>query len=169
MKVNRQVDISYVKLLVLDVDGTLTDGKLYIGNNGELFKAFDVKDGCGIHDILPQKNIEPVIITARESDIVKHRCKELNINLLYQGVRNKSSKLEEICSQFGFIANENGEYKEVAYVGDDLVDIPVMKRAGLKACPADASWQVRELADIISNYNGGSGAVREIIEYICYR
>ena len=85
-------DILYnnmIKFLIMDVDGTLTDGKIYMGNKGELFKAFDVKDGCGIKDILPEYGIIPVIITARQSDILKRRCEELNIINLYQGVRHK--------------------------------------------------------------------------------
>lgn len=166
MKINRNVDVSKIKMLVMDVDGTLTDGKIYMGNNGEVFKAFDIKDGGGIHDILPQLDIKPVIITARESDIVKNRCAELKIDLVYQGVRDKARKLCEICEEYGFHANEDGSYLNVAYVGDDIIDLPIMKLAGLKACPKDASKAVREIADWVSDFEGGNGAVREIIDLI---
>lgn len=158
---------SKIKILVLDVDGTLTDGKLYIGNSGELFKAFDIKDGAGIHDILPRSGIKTIVITARESDIVKNRCKELNIDMLFQGVRDKASKLIEICNDFGYFPNENGIYEEVAYMGDDIVDLPVMEIANIRACPFNACEQVKAVANFISDYNGGDGAVRELIEWLC--
>lgn len=162
-----KIDKKKIKLLVLDVDGTMTDGKLYIGNNGELFKTFDIKDGGGIHDILPKYGIEPVVITARKSEIVKNRCKELNISLVFQGVRDKACKLREICKEYGFFSNGNGEYEEVAYMGDDIVDLPIMELAAIKACPMDASLQVLKIANFISDRKGGDGAVRELIEWLC--
>lgn len=167
MKIIGKIDISKVKLLVLDVDGTLTDGKIYIGVDGEVFKAFSVKDGCGIHDILPLFDIEPVVITARESKIVENRCTELDIRMLYQGIKNKEKLLKIICEQKGFLLNAEGEYDEVAYIGDDVIDLPAMKLAAIKACPVNACQQVLDLANIISDYEGGNGAVREIIEYLC--
>lgn len=166
MKVNNTCNVSKIRLLVLDVDGTLTDGKLYIGNNGELFKAFDIKDGGGVHDILPKLGIKPVIITARESEIVKHRCKELNVEFVFQGVRNKAKKLNELCNDLGYTLNSDGVYEEVAYVGDDIIDIPIMELAYLKCCPNNAAKKVLDFVDWISDFNGGNGAVREVIEYI---
>lgn len=94
----------------MDVDGTLTDGKIYMGNQGEVFKAFNIKDGCGINDVLRQKGIEPIIITGRESEIVLNRCKELKITRVYQGIHNKLNKLYEITDKLN----------TVAYIGDDL-------------------------------------------------
>lgn len=161
------VDKSKIRWLVLDVDGTLTDGKLYIGKDGELCKAFDVKDGCGIHDILPVCGIEPVILTARRSEIVARRCEELGVRRVYQGVRDKVGKLHALCAEAGYRVNEAGVYEEIAYMGDDLLDLAVMKVSAVAACPADAAHQVWEQADFISNYNGGNGAVREFIEYLC--
>ena len=153
-----------IKLLVMDVDGTLTDGKIYMGANGELMKAFDIKDGCGIKDILPTLGIIPVVITARKSDILNNRCDELCIKENYQGVRNKLSKLEEICSNYGVSLNN------VAYVGDDILDLqcmkPIKQAGGFVACPADAVSSVRDVADFVSSRDGGSGAVREVIEYL---
>ena len=161
-KFNRQKNI--IKLLVLDVDGTLTDGKIYMGNDGELFKAFDIKDGCGIHDILPDLGIIPVIITARKSSIVLNRCKELGITECYQGVRDKLQKMREIAQKYGLVCNCDDIYEEIAYMGDDIIDIKCMEHCGLVACPNNAVKQVKEISDFISNFNGGDGAVRELIE-----
>lgn len=150
-----------IKLLVMDVDGTLTDGKIYMGNDGEIMKAFDIKDGCGIKDILPTLGIVPVIITARTSKILENRCKELSINELHQGIRNKFEKLQEICRTY------NVTLKEVAYIGDDILDLqcmePIKAAGGVVACPADAVEQVLSIADFVSKRNGGDGAVRDLI------
>ena len=160
------IDYTAIKLLVMDIDGTLTDGKLYIGNDGEIFKSFDVKDGCGIKDILPKLDIKPVVITARRSEIVSNRCKELGITMCFQGVRDKKKKLIEICEEKGFHRSARGEFKEVVYIGDDIVDIPIMKIAAIGACPANAAESVKKVANWISKYNGGDGAVRELIDWI---
>ncbi|MDY6340277.1 MAG: HAD hydrolase family protein [Saccharofermentans sp.] len=153
-----------IKILVMDVDGTLTDGKIYMGDNGELCKAFNIKDGYGIHDILIPANIIPVIITGRESMIVKNRCYELDISEVYQGIKDKKEKLIDIANKY------NIELKEVAYIGDDINDLSCMeeiKRAGgVIACPADASKQIINLSDYVSEYRGGEGAVRDFIEWI---
>lgn len=153
-----------IKILVMDVDGTLTDGKIYMGNDGELFKAFHIKDGCGIHDILPSAGIIPVIITGRKSKILENRCRELDIQFLYQGVTDKIRKLDEVLSA------SCCEYRQVAYMGDDLNDLQCMetiqKAGGLVGCPADAADSVRQIADFISLKNGGDGAVRTFIEWI---
>ena len=150
-----------IKYLVMDVDGTLTDGKIYMSPTGELFKAFDIKDGCGIATILPKHSIIPVIITARESQIVLNRAEELNISHVYQSCRDKLSKLCEVC---------DNRMDEVAYIGDDLPDLEVMmavkEAGGLVGCPADAVKEVKEIADYICERNGGNGAVREFIEWL---
>lgn len=155
-----------IKIMIFDVDGTLTDGKIYMGNTGEVFKAFNIKDGCGIHDLLPTKDIVPVIITARSSDIVKNRCRELNIEECWQGVRDKLAEMRKIAEKYGITADKNDVYQEIAYVGDDIIDIKCMKHCGLVACPADAVSDVKAISDFVSAYNGGDGAVREFIEYI---
>ena len=90
-----------IRFLIMDVDGTLTDGKIYIGADGEVFKVFDIKDGCGIKDILPANNIVPIVITARDSKILENRCRELGISRLYQGVRAKFEKLKEVIDGYG--------------------------------------------------------------------
>ena len=149
-----------IKYLVMDVDGTLTDGKIYIGNDGEMMKAFSIKDGCGIHDILIPAGITPVIITGRKSIIVENRCAEIGIKEVYQGISNKFQKLHSIVE----------DLSTVAYIGDDINDLSVIKtikEAGGKiGCPADAVQKVKEQADYISTRKGGEGAVREFIEWI---
>lgn len=154
------VDEYMIKYLVMDVDGTLTDGKIYMSPSGEAMKAFNIKDGCGIHDILIPHKVIPVIITGRDSQIVLERCKEIGINEIYQGVKNKIETLRELVLDLSY----------VAYIGDDINDIPCMKavkEAGGKiGCPADAVRDVIELADYIANKNGGEGAVREFIEWL---
>lgn len=151
-----------IRYLVMDVDGTLTDGKIYMGNNGEVFKAFDIKDGCGIHDILIPNGIIPVIITGRSSKILENRCKELGITQLYQGVSDKLDKLIEI------IKEEN--LSQTAYIGDDINDLPCMcevkQAGGIIGCPKDAVNEVKNISDFVSNRNGGNGSVREFIEWI---
>lgn len=149
-----------IKYLVMDVDGTLTDGKIYMGNAGEICKAFNIKDGCGINDILKPAGIIPVIITGRDSQILANRCKELGIEHIYQGVNNKIEKLSLITSDFS----------EVAYIGDDINDLLCMtlvrEAKGIVGCPKDAAKQVLQIADFVAEHNGGAGAVRDFIEYI---
>ncbi len=149
-----------MKCLFIDVDGTLTDGKIYMGPNGEVCKAFDIKDGCGIHDILPRYGIVPVIITGRRSEIVANRAWELKITELYQGVRDKCECLNKVLEKFNCPADQ------AAYIGDDLLDLPAMRLCGLKGCPADAVLEVREICDHVCKAPGGCGAVREFIEWI---
>lgn len=144
----------------MDVDGTLTDGKIYMTNQGELFKAFSIKDGCGIHDLLIPKGIVPIILTGRESKIVYNRCKELGIYHIFQGVSNKAAKLQSIIN----------DLSEAAYIGDDINDLECMKMIkeshGIIACPKNASKNIKEICDFVSSKNGGDGAVREFIEWI---
>ena len=148
----------------MDVDGTLTDGKIYMGIEGEIFKAFDIKDGCGIHNILIPSGIVPVILTGRTSPILENRCRELGISEVYQGVEVKIETLDRILTK-----NKCG-YHNVAYIGDDINDlscIELIKNAGgMIGCSVDAAKQVREMADFISSRAGGNGAVREFIEWI---
>ena len=150
-----------IKYLVMDVDGTLTDGKIYMSATGEAMKAFNIKDGCGIHDILIPSNIIPIIITGRESKIVLNRCEEIGISNVYQGISDKISKLREIVKN---------ELSLVAYIGDDINDLSCMKEVkkagGLVGCPADAVLEVVSIADYVAKHNGGDGAVRDFIEWL---
>lgn len=149
-----------IKYLVMDVDGTLTDGKIYMGAHGEMMKVFNIKDGCGIHDIAIPGGIIPVIITGRTSEIVKKRCGELGIQQVYQGIKNKIEQLNSIAD----------DLSQVAYIGDDINDlscmIPVKEAGGVVGCPADAVERVKEISDFVALHNGGDGAVRDFIEWI---
>ena len=161
-----------VKFLVMDVDGTLTDGKIYMGVQGELMKSFDIKDGCGIKDILPQYGIVPVIITARVSQSLTNRCMELGITEFYQGIRNKLEKLNFILEKKSEEDHCEYDYSDVAYIGDDILDLQCMKpikdAGGIIGCPLNAVDSVVKISDFVSRYNGGAGAVREFIEAIIH-
>lgn len=150
-----------MKYLIMDVDGTLTDGKIYMGPNGEAFKVFSVKDGYAICNILPVLGMEPVIITGRSSAIVENRCKELGITKLWQGEKDKQQRMLWLT---------DNHPEEVAYIGDDLNDLAVMQLVaecgGVVACPGDAAEEVRGIAHYISPKNGGDGAVRDFIEWL---
>ena len=154
----------------MDVDGTLTDGKIYMSATGELFKAFDIKDGYGIYALLRKNNIEPVIITGRSSEIVKYRCAELKIELVYQGISDKLAKMNEILVEQSLKDGTEYTLAECAYVGDDLPDLEIMEAinnaGGLSACPADAVNEVLNVSTYKASKKGGEGAVREIIEYL---
>lgn len=153
-----------IKVLIMDVDGTLTDGKIYMSNEGEFCKAFDIKDGCGIHDILIPAGIIPVVITGRTSKILENRCKELGITELHQGIQNKIEKLDEV------LCGKKIAYSNCAYIGDDINDLPCMvlikNHGGLVGCPADAAKKITDIADYVAKKEGGNGAVREFIEWI---
>lgn len=148
------------KLFVMDVDGTMTDGKVYMSGQGEVFKTFDIKDGYGIKHILPKLGMKAAIITGRSSEIVKRRAKELDIQLLFQGVSDKRKVLEELAKQ------EDCSLAEVVYVGDDVNDLECIEVVGFSACPADAYSDVKNRVDYIANCRGGDGVIREVIEFL---
>ena len=148
-----------IRMLAMDVDGTLTDGNIYIGNQGEVMKAFDVKDGYGIVN-LSKNDILPVIITGRKSQIVKKRAEELQIKELYQGVDNKLEKLKNVANTYGISS------AEIAYIGDDFNDIECIEYCGLSACPSDAIKQIKNHVNYICQEQGGHGAVREFCDHI---
>ena len=149
-----------IKLLVMDVDGTLTDGKIYMGENGEVMKAFNVKDGYAIAHMLPEMGIIPVIITGRKSKIVENRAKELGITELYQGVGDKLTQLKIVAEKY------NATPEEIAYIGDDLNDLECIEFCGVTACPVDAVEKVKKTVNLVCNKKAGEGAVRDFIENI---
>lgn len=157
-----------VKFLVMDVDGTLTDGMIYMGKSGEVMKAFNVKDGYGIKNVLPQYDIIPIIITARESRILEMRCAELGIKEVHQGCTEKLDKLKKIIARYSDA--EKIGFGDVAYIGDDITDLSCMEAVknggGFVAAPNDAADEIKKISGYISKRNAGSGAVRDIIEYI---
>jgi 3-deoxy-D-manno-octulosonate 8-phosphate phosphatase (KDO 8-P phosphatase) len=159
-----------IKFLVMDVDGTLTDGKIYMGDSGEVIKAFDIKDGCGIKELLPTQGIIPVVITARSSKILENRCYELGVSEIYQGCKNKIGKLEKIIADYSLKDRIVYSLENVAYIGDDIMDIqcmkPVKQAGGLSVCPFDATKSVKDVADYICINKSGKGAVREFIDWL---
>lgn len=154
-----------ITVLFMDVDGTLTDGKIHMGENGELYKSFDVKDGYGISNILPKYGIIPVIITARTSVALRIRCEELNIKNVYQGCKDKVKILKDVADYIG-LKKVDKIYKDAAYIGDDIPDLDCMEIVEYKGCPKDAVKKVKEISDFVSKYNGGAGAVREFIDWL---
>jgi 3-deoxy-D-manno-octulosonate 8-phosphate phosphatase (KDO 8-P phosphatase) len=148
-----------IKLLILDVDGVLTDGRIIIDDLGNETKNFDVRDGHGLK-LLMRYGIDVVLLTGRKSKVLEYRAKELDVTEVYQNAKNKVTVLEDILRK----RNINGD--NVAYVGDDMVDVPVFLKVGFSVAVADAVIYAREAADYITEKRGGRGAVREICEII---
>ena len=148
-----------IKLLIMDVDGTLTNGKVYYSKNGEELKLFSIRDGMGI-ELLRRGEIDTGIITSENSPIVTARANKLKINHVVLGSRNKKSDLETLSK------NLNYDLSEIAYMGDDINDLQVMKISGLSACPKDSVKSVIDIADYTCKSSGGDGAVREVAEMI---
>ena len=148
-----------IELIVLDVDGTLTNGHITYTQNGDEIKSFCVKDGLAISSWI-RLGKKVAIITGRESKIVERRAKELGIEHFYQGVSNKKEVLQNILDELGFsMAN-------VASIGDDLNDYSMLKSSKIAFVPANASSYVKDIADEVLSSNGGDGAVREMIEHL---
>jgi 3-deoxy-D-manno-octulosonate 8-phosphate phosphatase (KDO 8-P phosphatase) len=148
-----------IKLLLIDVDGVLTDGGIFYNDNGTESKAFNVKDGLGIK-LLMEAGIHVGIITGRRSNALFNRCRELGIDLIYDGVSDKADALNRVLERTGLSA------EEVACMGDDLPDLALMRRTGLSIAVADAHVTVRESADMTTSAKGGHGAVREACDAI---
>ena len=146
-----------IKLLICDVDGVFSDGRIYLGNHGEELKAFHTKDGFGIKSIL-NLGIAVAIITGRESNIVKKRMEALGITHIFQGTEDKFTVYETLLKTLSL------QKDEIAYIGDDVVDLPVIKDCGLGVAVHDAHPLVRNEADLITFTNGGFGAVREVCD-----
>ena len=153
------MNLAEVKLVVLDVDGTMTDGGVYIDNNQVETKKFNIKDGAGI--LLAQSvGIEFMILTGRSSKCVEQRAKELNIKHVVQGVHCKVDYLKE------FVSKRNLSSENIAYIGDDLNDLPAMYYVGISACPIDAADEVKDYCDFILPQEGGNGVVRAFVEML---
>lgn len=148
-----------IKLLVLDVDGVLTDGSIILDNEGNEFKAFHVRDGHGIK-MLANAGIHVAIITGRQSKVVARRAKELGIKEVHQGRHKKLETFGRITEKLGI------KEHEAAYIGDDIVDIPVFKKAGLSIAVADADEETKRHAMMVTKNRGGRGAVREICDFL---
>ena len=148
-----------IKLLLLDVDGVLTDGGIIYNNDCVETKIFNVKDGLGIR-LLMEAGIKVCIVTGRSSNALYHRCKDLGIVHVFDGVSDKAATLDLVLKQISLLPGE------IAFIGDDLPDIPLMKRVGLSIAVADAHEIVIENVDVVTTFKGGAGAVREVCEAI---
>jgi 3-deoxy-D-manno-octulosonate 8-phosphate phosphatase (KDO 8-P phosphatase) len=148
-----------IELLLLDVDGVLTDGGIIYTDSGQQVKVFNSRDGLGIR-LLQDAGIQVGIVTGRASKVLRHRCENLGIDLLFDGIVDKSSVLKEICSRTGV------EPANIAFVGDDLVDLSLFSRVGISIAVADAHDVARERVDWVTAAAGGSGAVREVCDEI---
>ncbi|HEY9745633.1 MAG TPA: HAD hydrolase family protein [Oculatellaceae cyanobacterium] len=148
-----------IQLVALDVDGVLTDSRIVYGSDAQETKAFNIKDGLGI-SLGVRSGLKFAIITARESPMVSRRAKELGIAHVIQNMRTKLPALEALMKELQL------EESQVAYIGDDLPDLPCLERVGLPACPGDAAREVRNICALVSDYPAGQGAVRQIIEFI---
>ena len=148
-----------IKLLILDVDGVMTDGSIILDNKGNELKRFHVRDGHGIK-MIQKAGITLAIITGRKSEVLKVRAKELGIQEVHQRIFKKSAVYEKLLRKYR-CSDEN-----VAFMGDDVVDAELLKRAGLTAAPSDAEEEAKKLADIVTKRRGGRGAVREFTDLI---
>lgn len=148
-----------VRLLIVDIDGVLTDGGLTFDNRGEEYKTFNSLDGHGIRMLL-ECGIEVAVITGRQSDIVNHRMGDLGVKYIYQGCRDKLVAFEKLLQDTGI------EPGQVAYVGDDLPDLPIMQRVGLAIAVDNAHSFVKQHCDWVTETAGGKGAVREVSDFI---
>ena len=149
----------YIRLFAMDVDGTMTDGKIYMGPAGEVMKAFHVKDGQGIA-LLHSKGVITAILTARQSEIVRRRAQELHIDEVCQSVLNKGQALQALCEKYGISP------EETAYTGDDTGDLSALAFAGVSMCPSDAVPAVKQAVNVVLPSKGGDGAVRDAAEWI---
>ncbi len=148
-----------IRLMLLDVDGVLTDGGIIIDGRGGETKRFDVRDGQGIA-LLIRAGITVGFISGRSSNIVRHRAKELGVRIVYQGVRDKADAYNEIKEKTGF------RDEQIAYLGDDIIDLPIMRRVGLAMAVRDSWPGVKPRVDYVTQAKGGRGAVREVSELL---
>jgi len=156
---NLQEKISRIKLFAFDVDGVLTNGEIIYTSGGDEIKIFNAKDGQGI-DLMNKNGFITAVITARESSIVTRRAEELKITEVFQGEKKKFEAIKQLMEKYGL------GLSEIAYVGDDLPDLCVLKEIGLAFCPYDAVEEVTQVCHFISSKEGGKGAVRQITDFL---
>lgn len=155
----KKADLKQIKLLAMDVDGVLTDGKITVGSDGTEFKTFNLLDGHGIK-MWRRAGLKAALISGRQSAVTKQRAEEMEIDFLYQPCRQKLDCFKKLLS------DSQLEAKNIAYIGDDVLDIPLIRRAGFGVAVANAVDELKSEAVYITSRPGGQGAVREVIEYI---
>ncbi len=148
-----------VRLLAMDIDGTLTDGGVYVLEGGQEFRRFDIKDGLGLKQVL-EAGIQVVWISSGACEAALHRARKLGIFDVFYGITDKGSFLEQVCFHKGLTIDR------VAYIGDDLTDLEAMQKAGIAFAPSDAASQVKQAAACVTQARGGYGAVREVCDLI---
>jgi 3-deoxy-D-manno-octulosonate 8-phosphate phosphatase (KDO 8-P phosphatase) len=148
-----------VRVVLLDFDGVLTDGRIVLGPGGLDVRSFDVRDGFGIQ-LAHRAGLELAIVSGRTSSVLVDRARDLGIDEVHQGVADKAARLDEIAARLGVAL------AETCFMGDDLIDVPAMRRAGFSAAPADAWPEARRLAHYVTERPGGRGAVRELVELV---
>jgi 3-deoxy-D-manno-octulosonate 8-phosphate phosphatase (KDO 8-P phosphatase) len=156
---NQIEKIQKIKLFILDVDGVLTDGKFYVSDDGKITRAFDAKDGYGLHYIM-KKGIAIAIISGKDENSIRHRAKTLGITELFLGSRDKLKPYRILKQQFDL------RDEEISYIGDDVFDIPILEKVGFSCCPCDAVKDVKNVCDYVCKKPGGNGAVREVTDLI---
>jgi len=159
MKKSLREKLQHIKILIMDVDGVMTDGRIIINDDGRETKNFDVRDGHGIK-LVQRYGIEVALLTGRQSEVVKHRANELGIKEVHQKIFNKKEVFVEILQK------NNLNVDQAAFIGDDIIDIPVLKEAGFSATVADAIDIVKKTVDYVTKNKGGRGAVREVCEML---
>lgn len=148
-----------IRLVVFDVDGVFSDGRIYYNSQGAETKAFHVQDGLGVQ-LLKQADMRTAVITGRQSPVVTRRMDELGVDYVYQGSRDKLATLQTLCETLALTS------EQVAYMGDDLPDLAAMQWVGLAFAPANAYWYIREISHYVTHVKSGEGAVREVSDYI---
>jgi 3-deoxy-D-manno-octulosonate 8-phosphate phosphatase (KDO 8-P phosphatase) len=148
-----------ISLVIFDCDGVLTDGRIIYDSAGNESKNFDAHDGMGFI-LLRQTGIRSVVITGRNSPVLERRCQDLKVDFLFQGIQNKLEKATQLLSELGL------GFDSVVFMGDDWNDLPLMFKAAISVCPADAMEGIKALNDKVTEHPGGRGAVRECIEYV---
>ncbi|MEN6330607.1 MAG: HAD-IIIA family hydrolase [Smithella sp.] len=159
MKISLREKMKNIKILVMDVDGVMTDGRIIMDDDGRETKNFDVRDGHGIK-LVQRYGIEVALLTGRKSEVVNHRASELGIKEVHQKIFNKKEVFAQILQK------NNLDSSQAAFIGDDVIDIPVLKEAGFSVAVADALDIVKKTADYVTKNKGGRGAVREVCEML---
>jgi 3-deoxy-D-manno-octulosonate 8-phosphate phosphatase (KDO 8-P phosphatase) len=156
----KQALLRTIRLVVLDVDGTMTDGRLYYGAEGEAFKGFDVRDGHGLRLLQMYGGVKLAVLTGRRADLVMQRCRELSIEQVVGHSRAKGAAIEQIAKDAGI------PLSETAFMGDDVNDLPALRKVAFSCAPSDAAAEVLREVDWVSKRPAGRGAVRELCEVL---